>query len=122
MKYKNGSLAVQSIESQLVKTVVDTLGVVEGCKIDPKQFADAELLMGIADIAKANTQYKKIGGAYDSVEEAFTQAKTTAAAQPDLLVSKPHRKSPDDVCVECEHTANFPLTPLSEIAKIWRNK
>ena len=49
---------IRSIEDQLVKTVLDTLKVVDRLVVDPKQFQDARLMMQAADMEKAEENWK----------------------------------------------------------------
>jgi hypothetical protein len=115
--YKNSSLPIKSVESQLAKTVHDTRKVIRGEAVDPKQFKDAELLLDIADPTAAYELFAALESPPlpPTIQGALQEARQAAEEHPELLVPKPFRKPKMHTCSECVDTTDYPLTLLAEI-------
>lgn len=127
---------IQSIEDQLVKTVLDTSKVVDRIVVDPKQFQDARLMMQAADMKKAEENWKsrKFKKYPRSLVKALEKAWDIVRKNPDLSKEKPHRKSKPYICPDCSprsrldsakrfageagvSTLRFPITSMQQIYK-----
>ncbi len=87
--FGNYKLRIRGVEDQLIKTILDTLKVKEGVKIDPKQFIDARLLLKVADMSKADRIWKvhSLTKIAPNIISAFQDAEKTAKIHPELLSS-----------------------------------
>lgn len=110
---------MQSIEDQLVKTVLDTLKVVDKKVVDPKQFQDARLMMQAADMEEAqeNWQSRNFKKYPSSLIKALEKAEEIVMKNPDLSKEKPYRKPKPYICPDCVSTQHFPLTSMRAIYK-----
>ena len=113
-------LRVQSLEDQLVKTIYDIQRISSEAKVDPKQFNDAELMMGVADINLANENWQKrqIGQYPTNIMDAWRRAKIIRQQHPDWIVISPFKKDIPGNCPECIDDPKFPLADKSEIFSI----
>lgn len=110
---------IQSLEDQLVKTVLDTLKVVDNLVVDPKQFQDARLMMQAADMDKAEENWKSRNFKKypSSLIKALEKAEDIVRKNPNLSKEKPYRKPRPYICPECVRTSRFPITPMPKIYK-----
>lgn len=113
-------LKVLSVEDQLVKTMVDVLRISPQALVGPKQFREAELLMQIVNLGKAERFWKdkKLEGYPESIVEAWHKALQMAKEHPEWLRISPFKKDAPYTCQSCVSDPNFPITPMTEIYKI----
>lgn len=117
--FKDGFVKVKSAEDQLAKTVYDIQRISENAKVDPKQFLDANLLFQIADIEKADVQWKKIRKPEhpESIADAIGRAESIKQEHPEWVLEKPFRKPAPYTCLDCVSNEDFPLDPMARIYK-----
>ncbi len=109
-----------SSEDQLIKTALDIRRVSPKIKVDPKQFSDADYLLKIVDLNKAEKIWRrKFYALYGTtLSETIQTAKNIALLHPEWIKEKPFRKPNPYVCKDCESTPDFPLTPMEEVYKV----
>lgn len=108
-------LQVQSIEDQLVKTVVDIRRLSQTLKVDPKQFQDARLLLSVANLQKAETFWQRKNLGPQTLFETLLASEKIAHKHPEYVQEKPFRKEKPYVCPDCVSTSDFPITPMENI-------
>ncbi|MBI5358423.1 hypothetical protein HZB69_02225 [Candidatus Amesbacteria bacterium] len=122
--YKNYHLDIVSVEDQLAKTVADCTRIfTDKFALDPKQIADAKLLMEIADMEKAERIWRSrvFSQHPKSLIDEFADVLSAAEQFPNRLKKNPFRKPRDYVCAECAPVLEFPLTTLDKIHDILRH-
>lgn len=117
IEFENHTLRMQSIEMQLVHTVLSLQRISENVKVDPKQFQDARLLMKIVDLKKAEKIWKEKNMPFPFLD-ALQRAEKIAADHPEWIRIKPFHKEKPYICTGCVSTKEFPLTPMEDIYKM----
>lgn len=117
--WRDQSIQICDVESQLAKTVIDISRISEDKKVDPKQFEDATVLERLADTGEAERYWRERRGSEGpSLAEAFQKAFKIAKEHPDWIKSNPFQKPAGYVCPDCIDTPEFPLTELDEINRV----
>lgn len=108
------------LESQLVKNVFDLQCILKKEKVDPKRFFDTRLLLGIADIDRAQRIWEESGFVHypSNMLDALEKAERFSKEYPDLLQEKPFKKPGPYLCSGCRSTKEFPLTPMGKIYQV----
>jgi hypothetical protein len=116
VNFGRGRLPIQSLESQLAKTVYDLATMHHRAPIDPKQFADAAALMGIADLKKAGALFELQLPQGPTLGDAFLEAQDRAANNPESVADKPWQSKPPYQCSKCYPSSpDWPLADMDEV-------
>src|SRR3989344_4771933 len=115
--FGNQKIKIVSIEDQLAQTVYDIQRISQETRVDPKQFLDANLLVQIANIDKAQAQWKKRRKPEfpKSIEGAIERAESIRETHPEWIQKSPFRKPEPYKCDGCVLSHDFPLTPMDKI-------
>lgn len=120
VQFEGREMLVQSVEDQLVKTILDIQRISEAAKVDPKQFSDARLLMKIAKMDEAEEiwQWRGFEKYPKSLVGAVERAEKIKLEHPEWVKEKPFRRSKLFKCPGCVEVPGFPIVPMEQVYRV----
>ena len=107
---------IQSLESQLAKTIFDLHTMHHRAPIDPKQFEDADAMIGVCDEPLVEKMWRQQMPDGPTVWDAYISAAKRAAGNPETVGAKPWQSKPPYQCAKCYPTnSDWPLASMDEV-------